>query len=80
MYPEITWENSPKEFKLNSMNKVRKTKERTLLEGLYKAVINYFDAENAFRDNPTDKTLGGKMDRRLQTYNSNIKSRITYIQ
>ena len=58
------------------MNKVRKTKERTLLEGLYKAVINYFDAENAFRDNPTDKTWDARLtaDSKLTTVISKVES------
>jgi hypothetical protein len=58
------------------MNKMRKTKERTLLEGLYKAVINYFDAENAFRDNPTDKTLEARWtaDSKLTTAISKVES------
>ena len=58
------------------MNKVRKTKERTLLEGLYKAVINYFDAENAFRDNPTDKTWDARItaDSKLITAISKVES------
>ena len=57
------------------MNKVRKTKERTLLEGLYKAVINYFDAENAFRDNPTDKTWDARLtaDSKLTTAISKVE-------
>ena len=55
---------------------MRKTKERTLLEGLYKAVINYFDAENAFRDNPTDKTWDARMtaDDKLTTAISKVES------
>jgi hypothetical protein len=58
------------------MNKMRKTKERTLLEGLYKAVINYFDAENAFRDNPTDKTWDARLtaDSKLTTAISKVES------
>ena len=58
------------------MNKVRKTKERTLLEGLYKALINYFDAENAFRDNPTDKTWDARLtaDSKLTTVISKVES------
>lgn len=55
---------------------MRKTKERTLLEGLYKAVINYFDAENAFRDNPSDKTWEARMttDSKLTTALSKVET------
>ena len=57
------------------MNKMRKTKERTLLEGLYKAVINYFDVENAFRSNPTDKTWDARLtaDSKLTTALSKVE-------